>query len=78
MLTSFAPVQPVAEHAVMVPMAARVQPCNEQNAPIRLIEVVYDSRGYPFGEVAAWSCSSVADATAEFNRRKAEMQAAAP
>lgn len=66
-LTSFAPVP-----------APRTQECSEQiahqtGAPY-LREVILNSHGIPYGEVAAWSCSGdVAATIAEFNRRKAEM-----
>ncbi len=83
-LSSAAPLQtPLIERAtvavppretVVRPETWHAQACDERTAPIRLREVVTDARGYPYGEVAAWSCTNVADATAEFERRKAAME----
>lgn len=60
------------------------QECNEAYVLSRtglpyLRQQVVDSRGIPFGEVAAWDCGgNSAAAVAEFQRRLGEMQARAP
>jgi len=84
-LSSFAPTPPALLPATVARpvLSARVvlparQECTEQlarqtGAPY-LHEVISDARGYPIGEVAAWSCEGNVGATiAEFNQRKAAM-----
>jgi len=84
-LSSFAPAPPallpatVARPVLSTVVTPRIrQECTEQlarqtSSPY-LHEVVSDARGYPIGEVAAWSCSGNVGATiAEFNQRKAAM-----
>lgn len=53
------------------------QECTYQIAPNRFREVIYDGRGYPYGEVAGWSCVSAAEALGELERRRDAMQAEA-
>jgi len=83
-LSSFAPAPPallpatVARPVLQTRVIPRKQECTEQlarqtGAPY-LHEVISDARGYPIGEVAAWSCSGDSQATiAEFQQRKAAM-----
>lgn len=68
---------PLAVVQLAPPAPLVVQECTYQNAQTRFREVVYDGRGYPYGEVSAWSCLSPQLALDEFAQRKAAMQAEA-
>lgn len=61
----------------VVVVAPLRQGCTYATAATRFREIVFDSRGYPFGEVSAWSCGGSQVAIDEFARRKAAMEAAA-
>lgn len=62
---------------VAVLQPTQQQDCTSANAPNRFREVVYDGRGYAYGEVAGWSCTSAAEALLELERRRDAMRAEA-
>lgn len=75
-------VRPIAHAPAVVErpgldLAAFAQACSYASAPNRFSTTIFDGRGYPFGEVAAWSCTSADAALAEYTARRDAMQAAA-
>lgn len=78
-LLSVAPVQP-QRYATRVTIVQRAQQpaCSFETALVRLRQRIYDPIGYPYGEVAAWSCSGDSQAViAELQARASAMQAEA-
>ncbi len=83
-LLSVAPVPPAVYHvslAVRGPstiqtVARAQQACTFETAPARLSQTIEDPIGYPFGQVAAFSCTGDVQAViAELESRAAAMQA---
>lgn len=72
------PAAPVVYHTTIAIVQSAAQSCAWENAPARLSQRIYDPIGYPYGEVAAWSCTGDSQAViAELQARTAEMQALA-
>lgn len=81
-LLSIAPV-PAPQHAVYWTRISIVQSvaqpaCTWETAPARLRQQIDDPIGYPYGVVAAWSCSGDSAAVvADLAERASQMQAEA-
>jgi hypothetical protein len=67
------PLMPAVIH-LAPPGPVVLQACTYANAPTRFRAVVLDGRGYPYGEVTAWSCLDPTSAQREFAARKAAME----
>jgi len=82
-LVSFAPPPAPLEtiyrvRIALIGSAPAAQACTFETAPARLQQQIEDPIGYPFGQVAAWSCSGdTAAVIAELQTRAAAMQSEA-
>ena len=78
-LLSLAPAPPTIYHTTVAIVQAAHQPgCTWETAPARLRQQISDPYGWPYGEVAAWSCSGNSQAViAELQARASAMRAEA-